>query len=88
MYEGERDHCHSVSAIFSLISSQNFICQLNHCRQTPQRCKVCACVREGVRKMNKKGPFMAISVFCLLKYILFFSYAKVSLKKKKKDKYI
>lgn len=34
--------------------------------------------------MNKKGPFMAISVFCLLKYILFFSYAKVSLKKKKK----
>lgn len=50
MYEGERDHCHSVSAIFSLISSQNFICQLNHCRQTPQS----VCVFEGGCQENEQ----------------------------------
>lgn len=62
MYEGETDHCHSISAIFNLISSQNFICQLNHCRQTLQRWKVGG---KKSRKQTKEGPFVALRIFYL-----------------------
>lgn len=70
MCEGERDHCHSISAIFNLISSQNFICQLNHCRQTLQRWEV------GEKKRGKqikKGPLVAVGIFYLFFGSVYFS---------------
>lgn len=71
MYEQERDHCHSISAIYNLISSQNFICQLNHCRQTLQRWE---CVWGNFRKTNKKtSPFMALGIFYLLLDSVYFN---------------
>lgn len=70
MYEGERHHCHRISAIFNLISSQNFICQLNHCRQTPQRWEV---GEKKSRKQTKEGPFVALCIFYLFLSSVYFN---------------
>lgn len=81
MYEGERDHCHSISAIFNLISSQNFICQLNHCRQTLQRWEV---GEKKSRKQTKEGPFAALRIFYLFLSSVYFNISympKLRLKK-------
>lgn len=68
MYEGETDHCHSISAIFNLISSQNFICQLNHCRQTLQRWKVGGKNQEN--KQKKAHLWLSAYFICFLAQLI------------------